>query len=238
MRIAICDDEEAQRALIIKYLQEWAVQCGQIVETASFSGAESFLFEWEEDKLFDLLILDIEMGGLSGMELARKIREENEEIPILFITGYESYMAQGYEVSAIQYLLKPMYKDKLFAALTKLQKGKKAEEKMPFQTEDGQLFLTPSQIWYVEAAGHYSILHNSEGGYQIRHSFTEVLKMLGARKEFVHCHRSYLVNVQHVSAITKTDLIMDNRVKIPISRGSYKTVNQAFITSYGLGRER
>lgn len=238
MRIAICDDEEAQRALIIKYLQEWAASGGQIVETLSFPSAESFLFEWEEDKLFDLLILDIEMGGLSGMELAGKIREENEEIPILFITGYESYMAQGYEVSAIQYLLKPMYKDKLFAALNKLQKGKKAEAKIPFQTEDGQLFLAPSQIWYVEAAGHYSILHASGGEYQIRHSFTEVLKMLGLQKEFVHCHRSYLVNVQHVSAITKTDLIMDNRVKIPISRGSYKSVNQAFITSYGLGRER
>lgn len=238
MRIAICDDEESQRALIIKYLQEWAVLHRQIIETASYSGAEAFLFTWEEDKQFDLLILDIEMGTLSGMDLAGKIREENEEIPILFITGYETYMAQGYEVSAIQYLLKPMNKDKLFAVLDKLQKGKKIEQKMPFQTEDGMLFLKPSQIWYVEASGHYSMMHTVDGSYQLRHSFTEVLKMLGSRTEFVHCHRSYLVNLQHVSAITRTELILDSPVKIPISRSSYKSVNQAFIANYGLNREK
>lgn len=79
MRIAICDDEEAQRVLIIKYLQEWATLRGHNVETSSFSSAENFLFSWDEDRQFDLLVLDIEMGVLSGMELARKIREENEE---------------------------------------------------------------------------------------------------------------------------------------------------------------
>lgn len=236
MRIAICDDEESQRALIIKYLQEWAKLRNLIIEPISFSGAENFLFRWEEDKQFDLLILDIEMGMLSGMELAKKIREENEEIPILFITGYESYMAQGYEVSAIQYLLKPMYKDKLFVVLDKLQKGKKAEAKMPFQTEEGMLFLTPTEIWYVEAMGHYSILHTSGDCHRIRSSFNEVLKKLDAQKEFIHCHRSYLVNLQHVSAITRTELVMDNQARIPISRSSYKAVNQAFIDNYGLKR--
>lgn len=237
MRIAVCDDEESQRTLIIKYLQEWAVQRGISIDTASFSSAENFLFQWEEDKQFDLLILDIEMGKLNGMELAGKIREENEELPILFITGYESYMAQGYEVSAIQYLLKPMYKDKLFSVLDKLQKGKKPEEKIPFQTEEGILLWKPSQVWYVEAAGHYSVLYTAEGGQQLKCSFTEVWKLLEKRKEFVHCHRSYLVNLQHVSAITKTELVLDNQTRIPISRGSYKAVNQAFIHTYGLNRD-
>ena len=104
MRIAICDDEKAQRSLITKYLQEWARENGQILELSEFPDAESLLFCWEDEKRFDLLILDIEMGALSGMELAERIRRENEDIPILFITGYETYMAQGYEVSAIQYL--------------------------------------------------------------------------------------------------------------------------------------
>ena len=147
MRIAICDDEEAQRLLIIKYLQEWGSLRGIGIEPVTFPSAESFWFQWEEDKQFELLVLDIEMGKLSGMELAKKIREEDEGVPILFITGYESYIAQGYEVSAIQYLLKPMNKEKLFTVLDKLQKGKKAESKIPFQTEDGLLFLIPTEIW-------------------------------------------------------------------------------------------
>ena len=122
MRIAICDDEEAQRALVEKYLREWSEIHSIALEAVAFSNAEQFLFVWEEDKLYDLLILDIEMGKISGMDLARRIREENEEIPIIFITGYENYMAQGYEVFAMQYLLKPMYKDKLFTVLDRLQK--------------------------------------------------------------------------------------------------------------------
>ena len=104
MRIAICDDEESQRALIEKYLYEWAEARSLILETVAFSDAEQFLFEWEEDKRYDLLVLDIEMGAINGMDLAKRIRREDEEIPIVFITGYESYMAQGYEVSAMQYL--------------------------------------------------------------------------------------------------------------------------------------
>ena len=92
MRIAICDDEEAQRALVEKYLREWSEIHSIALETVAFSNAEQFLFVWEEDKIYDLLILDIEMGKISGMDLARKVREENEEIPIIFITGYESYM--------------------------------------------------------------------------------------------------------------------------------------------------
>jgi len=237
MRIAICDDEEAQRALIEKYLFEWAEAQGLTLETVTFSDAEQFLFDWEEDKRYDLLILDIEMGTINGMDLAKRIRKEDEEIPIVFITGYENYMAQGYEVSAMQYLLKPMYKDKLFTVLDKLKKVKKVETKLPFQTEEGMVFVAPSEIWYVEATGHYSTLHTVEASHLLRHSFSEMLKRLSEQNSYVQCHRSYLVNVQHVSAITKTDLIMDNRVKIPISRNSYKAVNQRFIASYNLHRE-
>ena len=120
MRIAICDDEEVQRKLLTAYLQEWASGQRRFLETISFCNAENFLFHWEEDKDFDLLILDIEMGAQSGVELALKLRAEGEPIPILFITGYESYMAQGYEVSALHYLLKPLNKEKLFDVLKRL----------------------------------------------------------------------------------------------------------------------
>ena len=170
MRIAICDDEKAQRSLITKYLQEWARENGQILELSEFPDAESLLFCWEDEKRFDLLILDIEMGALSGMELAERIRRENEDIPILFITGYETYMAQGYEVSAIQYLLKPLSKEKLFTVLERLWRQQRPEEKLAFQTGEGVLLLTPSQIWFAEARGHQSLLSTAHESYQDRKS--------------------------------------------------------------------
>lgn len=273
MRIAVCDDEEAQRRLIIKYLHEW--QSGQQLlygqqpapreafhlECLQFESAEQFLFYWEDDRKFDLLILDIEMDGICGMELAARIRTQDEEIPILFITGYEKYMAQGYEVSAIQYLLKPLNNEKLFQVLERLQKGKRQEEKLVFQTEEAALVLVPSDIWYVEADRHYCILHAMPGSrygmaarqlehYRLRHSITEVSRMLSGGgqsaaqaagspsgcENFVQCHRSILVNLKHISAITRTELVMDDGTRLPVSRGAYKSVNEAFLLSYGIGK--
>lgn len=98
---------------------------------------------------------------------------------------------QGYEVSAIQYLLKPMYKDKLFSVMDKLLKGKKPEEKLTFLAEEGVLLLAPSEIWFGEAAGHYCTLYMDQREYPVRHSITELLKMLDGQKTFVRCHRSF-----------------------------------------------
>lgn len=235
MRIAICDDEKAQRGLITKYLQEWAREKGQILELSEFPDAESLLFCWEDDKCFDLLILDIEMGALSGMELAERIRREDEDIPILFITGYETYMAQGYEVSAIQYLLKPLSKEKLFTVLERLQRKLGPEEKLTFLTGEGVLLLSPSEIWFAEAQGHQSLLGTARESYQLRHSMTELLRMLDGQKGFVRCHRCYLVNLRHICAITRTELVMDDFRRLPISRGAYRAVNAAFIANYGVG---
>lgn len=98
MRIGICDDEAAQRQLIPKYIQEWAKERRVRLETVLFASAENVLFCLEDDPVFDLLILDIEMGSVNGIELAGRLRKNGSDVPILFVTGYEQYMAQGYEV--------------------------------------------------------------------------------------------------------------------------------------------
>lgn len=235
MRIAICDDEQAQQILLQKYLLEWGKEHNIPIETNLFSSGESFLFSWEEDKVYDLLIFDIEMGKMNGMELANEIRRQDEEIPILFITGYDSYMAQGYEVSALHYLLKPVNKEKLFAVLDKLQKNRERnenEEKLLFQTEEGSLSLAVSKIWYVEAYGHQSILYTQDEDYVLKQNISAVEKLLEGKKEFIRCHRSYLVNLLNISAIVKNEIILDNKKRLPVSRNLSKEVNTAFINNY------
>lgn len=231
MKIAICDDEESQRMLLSNYLKEWGKDRENFVEISCFSSGESFLFAWE-DETFDLLILDIEMGALSGMELAGKIRKENEEIPILFITGYEKYMAQGYDVAAFHYLLKPVRQEKLFEILDRISKKKKPEEKLIFPMAEGHFLLPAGKIWYVEAMGHDCLLCTAEEKRQIRMSMGAVLKLLCGRKGFVQCHRSYLVNLQHISAIVRAEIILDDGRRIPVSRRAHKEVNEAFIQTY------
>jgi len=232
MRIAICDDEEVQRQLLAEYLREWADTAHLLLETVSYPNAENFLFQWEEDKDFDLLILDIEMGQINGVELAMKLRENNEQIPILFITGYEDYMAQGYEVSALHYLLKPVNKQKFFEVLARLQKKTKMENKILLQTDTGMLSVLPSDIWYIEAVGHKSNLITINDEYVLKHSISELEKILEQENGILSCHRSFLVNLQHVSSITKTEFVMDNNMRIPISRGNIRKANAAFLKYY------
>ncbi|MDE6221264.1 MAG: LytTR family DNA-binding domain-containing protein [Lachnospiraceae bacterium] len=235
MRIAICDDEEAQRLLLQKYVEEWAQENSIHLATTLFASGESFWFAWEDDSAYDLLIFDIEMGQMSGMELAGVIRKKDEEIPILFVTGYDSYMAQGFEVAALHYLLKPLRKEKLFAVLDKFNKirmRKEQEEKLLFRTELGPLSLPAAKIWYIEARAHQCILYMEDESRILCSSISEMVKQLCGRKEFVRCHRSYLVNVHHVSAIVKPELILDDKRRIPVSRSAEKEVNQAFIELY------
>jgi len=258
MRVAICDDEQVQCQLVTKELQIWSKEQSVTMEVVPFSDAESFLFHWEDDKKYDLLILDIEMGKMNGMELAKKLREDEISIPILFITGYESYMSQGYDVEALHYLMKPIKREKLFEVLNRVKNLVKAEDKILFQVEDGQISLVPSEIWMIEAMVHRSVFQISDGTsdicpseiwmieamvhrsvlytqkekYIIKTSFHEVMKKLEMEKGIILVHRSFLINLKHVASITRNELILDNGMKAPLSRGKAKEVNAAFIQYY------
>lgn len=229
MRIAICDDERVQQELLKNYIEEWTAEKAEKVVLNCFQSAEQFLFSWEEDKSYDLLVLDVEMGDMSGMELAKKLRSQKSEVPIVFVTGYEKYMALGYEVSALHYLLKPIRKEKLWEQLERIRNNRKNMEKMWFQTAQGSIVVPVEDIWYIEADRHNCILHYADKVQQIKHTFSYVVKLLEHRKEFTVCHRSLLVNLQHVSMIVRNELVLDNGERLPISRSMTGNVNQAFI---------
>lgn len=232
MRVAVCDDEMAERMLLAGYLQEYGQKNKVPMEIFPFPDGESFSFFWEEDKNLDLLILDIEMGKLSGMELARRLRKTDEELPILFVTGYDEYLAQGYEVSALHYLIKPIHKEKFFEILNRLRKRSEPEAKVTFLSAEGILSVSVSRIWYAEAFGHQCVLHMEDREYTLKESIGEVEKKLSGKAEIVKCHRSYLVNLQHVAAVMRTELLMDNDNRIPVSRNMTGKVNDAFLNFY------
>ena len=229
MRIAICDDELIQQDLLRTYIEAWAAEKAEKVMINCFQSAEEFLFHWDEDKTYDLLVLDVEMGAMNGMELAKHLRSRNFGIPILFVTGYDKYIAMGYEVSALHYLLKPVRKEKLWEQLTRIQNSRKNMEKLWFQTAEGSILVPVEDIWYIEADRHNCVLHYADKTQQIKHTLSYVAKLLEHRKELVACHRSFLVNLQHVSMIVKNELVMDNGERLPISRSLTGSVNLAFI---------
>ena len=118
-RIAICDDEQNQIEYITLIVALWSAHEGHGCEIRTFASAEAFLFEYEEDKAYDILLLDVEMKNMNGIELAKRIRKDNNRAEIIFITSHFEFVGEGYEVDALHYLIKPISADKLMQVLAK-----------------------------------------------------------------------------------------------------------------------
>lgn len=234
MKIAICEDEIFWRIQLENMIRRWAEEKRVVLDLRSFPDSESFWFAWLEEKDWDALFLDIEMGQENGMQLAERIRREDEETAIIFTTGYTEYMPKGYDVGAMQYLIKPVEESRLTACLDRIGKRQQEQEKkLCFVTADQvRISLAPSRIWYVEAEGHHCILYTKEQSYELKMSMTEALKALQGEKEFVKCHRSYLVNLRHVRQVRREEIMMDDGSRIPVSRSAYMEVGGAFMRFY------
>ena len=122
-KIAVCDDEAEQVEYLAALAGDWAECRGNRVCIRPFYSAEEFLFHYEEEKDCDILLLDIEMRGINGVELAKRLREENDALQIIFITGHPDFIADGYEVGALHYLLKPVSGEKLNQVLDRAEKN-------------------------------------------------------------------------------------------------------------------
>ena len=128
-RVAIVDDSSVDAAFVEEILNAWAKTQQVVVQPERFPSAEKFLFRYADDKAWDILLLDIEMGAMDGVTMAKKVRTHNEAVQIVFITGYSDYIAEGYEVAALHYLMKPVNKDKLFSVLDRALEKRKQEER-------------------------------------------------------------------------------------------------------------
>lgn len=229
--IAICDDDKTQIEALKKMLTDWK----KGVALSEYYSAEQFLFHYP-DAPCDLLLLDIEMSDMNGMELARSLRAKGDMLPIIFITGFSEYMGDGYDVEALHYLIKPVDKHKLFSVLDRYAERHKTSDRIILPCGDESVLLSAEDIVYLEAFGKKTQLTLS-GGKEIVCScgLSAVFKKLG--KGFVSCHRSYAVNIMYISSISKTEVTMDNGKTIPLSRRLYDSVNRAFIDYYKEARE-
>lgn len=234
LTIAICDDNENQIKEMRRLLAEWSADKPFTLDIDKYISAESFLFSYP-DKPCDLILLDIEMDRLNGMELAKHLRSNGDMLPIVFITGYSDYIAEGYDVEALHYLLKPVAKEKLFAVLDKyVEKRSVKADELIIETTNGATHISADRITYIEAFGRKTAVHLSDD--RIIDCMVSISRFFAMRLNgFVSPHRSYIVNLRFMRSIGKTEIALDNGTIIPLSRRLYKDVNEKFIQFYTKG---
>lgn len=135
IRIAVCEDEEVQAEYLKTLLDRWQELAGVSAAVDVYRSAEQFLFEAEEQKTYDIMLLDIQMGEMNGLDLARRVRERDKRVRIVFLTGVADYAIEGYEVGALRYLLKPVKEPVFFEILSSLSEEMRKEEPEYFMFE-------------------------------------------------------------------------------------------------------
>lgn len=226
-KVAICDDSDADRRYIMDMVRSWASAAGHEVQIDGFPSAESFLFRYAGESDYDILLLDIEMGAMDGVTMAKELRKSNDTMQIIFITGYSDYISEGYEVAALHYLMKPVNEEKLCLVLDRAaEKLAKNERVLNFEVSGEMVRVPIYQIRYADVLGNYVTVH-ALTDVTVKMTLGELEKQLDER--FYRVGRSALVNLTQISRVTRAEIRLNDGTAIPLPRGAYEGVNRAII---------
>lgn len=232
INIAVCDDEKSQLEYLSDIIKKWYDTMNKPCVLSLFESAEEFWFEYGKNR-FDIAVLDIQMSGQNGMELAKELRKQNDKISIIFVTGISDFIGEGYNVYAINYLLKPIDENRLFEALSAASERSNTSDNKKIVLEiDGEtIAIYEDEIEYLEAFSHSTSVYTKSGALEVQSGINAVMAKFSADK-FVKCHRSYGINLKCVKLIKKYEVLLDSDKTVPISRRMYNDVNDAFISYY------
>ncbi|EMJ4245499.1 response regulator transcription factor [Clostridioides difficile] len=221
--IVICEDDILQRELLGTYLNQIFKELELEYDLVEFSSGEELLINYP-DKV-DILFLDIQMDKLTGMDTARKIREFDSNVEIVFTTAIIDYIHEGYEVRAYRYLLKPLEYDYILkhtkACINDLMKNK---ETIVIKDRLQTVIIQINDILYIEVLRKEITIYTKEDKYSLKTTMKSVEDSL-VKKNFFRCHRGYLINLKKVSSLREKEsvVIIDN-AEIPVSRYKLKSL--------------
>jgi DNA-binding LytR/AlgR family response regulator len=226
-RVAIVDDSSVDAAFVEDILNTWADNRQVVVQPERFDSAEKLLFRYADDKAWDILLLDIEMGAMDGVTMAKRVRQDNEAVQIVFITGYSDYIAEGYEVAALHYLMKPVNREKLLMVLDRAMEKRKQEERCLNLEAYGEMVRIPFyEIRYLDVHQNYVTVH-AKADYTVKRTLGDFEKELDDR--FCRVGRGMILNLKYIQRVTKTEVRLSDGTALPLPRGAYEPLNRAII---------
>lgn len=227
VHFVICDDNNIDSNYVSNLVNKWANERKYQINIDIFDSAEAFLFHYDGNKDYDILLLDIEMKKMDGVTLAREIRKTNKSVQIVFITGYSDYIADGYDVEALHYLMKPLKEEKLFVVLDRaVNRIIQNEKYLLLNYYDETIRIPLHEIVYIDVDRNYVTIHSNQD-YTIKKTLGEIEKELD--KRFFRIGRSVIVNLKYISRVTKTDVFLANNTILQLPRGVYDSLNRAII---------
>lgn len=228
MRIAVCEDHAGDRTLLCETIRRYFDRMGYAGEISAYDTGEAFLENFSSGA-FDMLMLDIYLPGMSGVELARKIRQADTNCLLFFVTVSLDHAMEGFEVQASGYVVKPVSQEKIDKALY-MCRDLLARSARAIEIPNGRgksLSLPLINIQYVEVYGKAVMFHLHGGVLEARLTLDETERALSGGS-FLRCHRSFIVNMNHVEDIGVDHFIMKNGDLVPTRKNGRKEVKQQF----------
>ena len=228
MRIAICDDEKLFLENTRYLIEKWSIERNMNIDIFLFSNGDDLLHAHKKNYM-DLIVLDVIMPLLNGIDTAKELRSEDNKTPIIFLTSSREFAVESYDVNAFYYLLKPLDKEKLFRVLDSfIALAEKNENTFTARTADGFRKININDILYMEAQNKLVDFFLHDGTkIEVHELFSKCEEFFSKEKLFFKCHRSYIVNFNYVTQFTKTDIRIGT-VSIPISRNRYSNFKEAY----------
>ena len=233
MQIYLCEDVKAHMGQLSEVLEECAYKCKIDAQITCFTNAEDLLCDLRKKKETGehfpiLLFSDIELPGMSGVELGKILKREMPQICIVFMTAYEQYAIEGYETGAMRYLLKPPAKDDVTKILLEITEIQNREKHIIIKNTKEEICVSVNDILYISAEDKYLVVHTKSQKLLTRGSLQDYEEML-EQCGFFRVHRKYLVNLRHHKSITNGSITLSNEAVVPISRRKESAYRSAFM---------
>ena len=230
MNIAVCDDSRDELSRTLQYVKAYFADKKDItVHIDIYLSSKDVLDKARQNVIYDIYVLDIIMGVISGIELAKTLKSYKNDVKIIFTTTSKDFAVDAFDLKADHYLMKPYTKEKMTEALDRVISSMDQESYLVKNTSSGLKRIAISTIIYSESSGHYQYLHlSSTEVLKIRMKTDELWDELNKFPRFVRPHSGYVVNMDYVKTITSYGLRMEN-VEIPIAKNSYNKLKETFM---------
>lgn len=233
LEIAICDDNIDELSNMVQFINQYRASKHLDCEYAIFQNGFDLISALEKGKQFDIYCLDIIMPGFSGIDVAKEIRNHDKTAPILFFTSSPEFALESYSVKAINYVLKPISKEKLFFTFDDVLERMKMEKKddaIVVKSNEGIQRILISNLVYAEAMGRNVLYHLVSGkSIECTESFSSVCDNLMKFGHFIKTHRSYIVNMQYVDTIENNQITLQNGPVVPIAQVKAREIKQQYL---------